>query len=308
MKKNISVGIVGFCVISALAALVSTAWGMEQIVRPYQSVRSAAMGGLRTGTGLYEENFFGNPARGLANPRRRVAIFDFMAEINSGVINNIGDLTDASSFYTGVGATAGENNHLRIQTSWPSVFLPLRGGKSYLGVGLLMSLQTDLNLRRAYILKPDAIMDIGPAVSYAQKFLKNDALGVGVTVHTTYRVQTDLSLFDLIKGQSFSVSSSGSQGAHLDFDLGSTYVLPIQPFKGIQLTASAALNNILGGRYSNLGLQPLPEITQKPRSQPRSLGLGLALHKKAHGRMRNTTVALEMNDIGNNPSGSPYRL
>ncbi|MCM2277217.1 MAG: hypothetical protein NDJ89_04020 [Oligoflexia bacterium] len=306
MKKNIATaGILG---LTALSGSAHSAWGMEQIIRPYQSVRSAAMGGLRTTTGKYEENFFGNPARMLANPKSRVTIFDFMAEINSGVIDNIGELTDSSSFYGAVGATAGTNNHVRLQMTWPSFFFPLRGGKSALGVGLIMSMQGDLNLRRSYELKPDVLMDFGPAVTYAQKFLPNDALGVGVTMHAAYRLQSDISIFDLIKGKSFSVDSSGSQGAHIDFDLGATYLLPIQPFKEIDFSASASVNNLLGGNYANLPVSPIPGIGLKPRPQPRTLGLGLSLHKDAHGRMKDTTVALEVNDIGNSNGGSFYRL
>ena len=49
-------------------ALSPSAHALDQIIRPYQSVRSAGMGGVRITTGLYDENFFNNPARVTANP------------------------------------------------------------------------------------------------------------------------------------------------------------------------------------------------------------------------------------------------
>ena len=45
--------------------------------------RSDAMGETRITTGLYDENFFNNPARVTANPRFRFTIVDFAAEGNS---------------------------------------------------------------------------------------------------------------------------------------------------------------------------------------------------------------------------------
>jgi len=50
----------------AIAAIIAAAVlsismrseAVDQITRPYQSVRSAGMGGVRITTGLYDENFF----------------------------------------------------------------------------------------------------------------------------------------------------------------------------------------------------------------------------------------------------------
>src|SRR5688500_10169879 len=69
------------------------AGALDQIVRPYQSARAAGMGGVLCTTGLYEENFFGNPARATANPKWRIDVLNITAEMNSGAIENGGKLT-----------------------------------------------------------------------------------------------------------------------------------------------------------------------------------------------------------------------
>ena len=75
---NLSLQVAVFAVLSLTLATPSSA--LEQIIRPYQSIRSAGMGGVKITTGEYEENFWGNPARVAFNPKWRLTFFDFSAE------------------------------------------------------------------------------------------------------------------------------------------------------------------------------------------------------------------------------------
>ena len=68
--------------ISAMYLLPTTGLALDNIIRPYQSARSSGMGGVKLTTGLYDENFFGNPARTSANPRFRFTFLDPMFEVN----------------------------------------------------------------------------------------------------------------------------------------------------------------------------------------------------------------------------------
>jgi hypothetical protein len=341
----------------AASFLTVNAFALDQIVHPWQSIRSSGMGGLRYTTGLYDENFFGNPARATANPKWKVQIIDVEAEATGPTFSTVGSLVGGNDVIGKLAEHAGDNNHVRFQTSLPVVYLPnLGGGKwSYQLAPLLLSLQADAGLRRSYQVSPNIIADLGPAFTIARKFhvgifgsatsasdeaavdapsapsadpwnkdkpkeaakaekkpvasaagVDEDNLSVGVTAHATYRVATkqQFGLVDLIRGESFGVKSGGD-GAHLDFDLGTTYILPIHPLD-IELQAGAAINNLLGGNYSNLS-KGSADLTERPLPQPRSLGFGMSASKAETGVFTRSTVALEFSDIGNNANGSLFR-
>lgn len=282
---------------------------LDQVVRPYQGIRSAGMGGTLLTTGLYDENFFGNPARALANPKFKITPFDFMIEVNSSSISRVGDLASSGDPWGKLASSSGQNNHLRIQTTLPSFYFPAgEEGKWAYAVGLHMSTQADMDLRNSFQIDPTVISDIGPSFTLARKLLDEDRLGVGMTAHATYRVSSNrgFTFVDLIKGSSISPTSTGGQGAHLDFDVGGTYVLPIQPWES-KVTVGATINNLLGGNYSNLGLHPVSSIPGAAPAQPRTLGLGITAAKAQTGAFTDTVAAFEIRDIGNNPNGSLFK-
>jgi hypothetical protein len=314
------------------------------------------MGGVLLTTGLYDQNFFGNPARATANPKWRVGLLDVTVEASNATFSTASSLVDGKDVISKLAEHAGDNNHARIQTAFPSLYLPnVGGGKwSYQFAPLLLSLQADAGIRRSYSVSPNVIADVGPAFTVARKFRigptgsaraiaaekkakpakaagkdapldeaksdvpaapaaeppptgdEPDNLSVGVTAHATYRVATrsDFGLVDLIRGQSFGVKDGGD-GAHLEFDLGSTYLLPMHP-AGLDLEVAAAINNLLGGNYSNLS-KGSTEITGDPVPQPRSFGAGFAVKKDSIGRFGQTVAALEFTDFGNNANGSLFR-
>lgn len=295
----------------------------DQIIRPYQGIRSSGMGGVRITTGLYDENFFSNPARVTANPRFRLTLLDPMIEGNSGLNNTVQQLTKPSStattsttsssgtkIFVDLADTAGNSNHIRVQLTPFAFYVPTGNGKwAFAFAPLLFSTQADLMLSRNFAVDPQAVVDVGPALTLGRKFMEDDALSVGLTGHFIYRLSSteSISVVKLIQGTSIDPQKSAGQGAMVDFDLGGTYVLPVK-YKDIELTTGASINNLLGGKYSNIGLKPVPSITGTVREQPRTLGLGISARRAELWKFTDALLAFELTDIGNNTNGSIFRL
>ncbi len=306
--KNFSLAVSIFSLFVTIF-VATPSFALEQIVRPYQGIRSSGMGGVMLSTGLYEDNFFGNPARTAKNPKFRFTLFDPMIEGNNKLKDSFNKLTASGDFLENLGNTAGNNNHVRVQTSMPALYFPEKeDGRMSFGFALLSSTQVDVDLRRSFEIDPFALTDIGPAFSVARSFMENKELTVGVTTHVTYRLATrkSFTFVDFIKGSSLSPLNSGGEGGMLDFDLGSTYVLPWKPSE-FEFTPAITINNVLGGKYSNLGFKPL-KIDSLPLEQPRTLGLGASARKATWWKFTDTVLAFEVREIGNNTDGSFYRL
>jgi hypothetical protein len=299
-----------FPALLALNAFIPEAHALDQIIRPYWSARSAGMGGVRMTTGMYEENFFNNPARVTANPKFRLTLFDVGLEGNSNLPNTISNLTSSGDLLTKIGSTAGDNNHIRLQTTFPSIFFPTgEDGKWAFAFGLTTSTQADVGIRQSFQLSPQAVSDIGATFTVGRKLLADNSLSVGMNSHFMYRLASDQSytFVDLIKGRSLSPLQTGGQGAGVDFDLGSTYELPIGQGSPFRYSVGASLNNVLGGRFSNINLRPVSSIVLLPIEQPRTLGFGFSARRESWWKLTNTTFALEFTDLGNNANGSLFR-
>ncbi len=292
----------------AASFLVFRAHAMENIIRPYQSPRAAGMGNVRITTGIYDENFFGNPARVVDNPKWRITLFDMMFETTPTTISAVQDLVGAKSdVLNKVGEKAGDNLHGRVQTTFPGYYSSV--GSVHFGLALLMSTQFDVNVRRSYQLDPVSITDVGPAFTIGRRFLGRDRLAVGVTTHFTYRLSTKdkYSFINLIQGDSLSPLKSGGDGTHLDFGVGATYDLPWSA-GGFSFHPGFSVNNVLDGRYSNLRRVKLLDNVLLPRQQPRAFNFGVAARRPSLFVFSNAVFALEFTDIGNNENGSIYRL
>lgn len=300
--------------LAVIALSVPSAQAYDQIYRPFLSARSAGMGSTRIVTGQYEDNFFGNPALVVDNPKWKISLLDLTLETNSSAISHASNIISAASDDNGnvlreIAQTTGANNHLRIQTALPSVYIPAgENGRLGFALGLLMNTQFDLGLRRNYQVDPQLVTDIGPAFTVGRMFLPERQLAIGATAHVTYRVASkpDYDTVDLLTGTSMSPTVSGGEGAHVDADVGARWRFDhFQPL-GFQFTAGAAINNVLGGKYSSLNLDLL-DTTNKPRAQPRSFGVGLGARRESLGPFSDFIAALEITDIGNNTNGSMWR-
>jgi hypothetical protein len=293
----------------AAVFLAQSSYAYDPIIRPYDSIRSYAMGGVHTVTGIYDQNFFGNPARVTANPVWKVQLPDITAELSTASISEISKLTSGGDVIQNIAGTAGKNNHLRLQTSFPGVYFPNAfGGKWSYAFALLTSTLGDVALLNTYNVNLKAIVDIAPSFTVGRKLLKNDALSVGATAHLNYRLaNSNFDIFKFLSGEGFSISQDGLEGSEYDMDLGATYILPFKP-KGITITTGASINNVFGGKYTNLGLDLIKDATGQAPGQPRTLNMGVSVSKEQSGFLRHTSIALELNDLGNNSGGSIFRL
>jgi len=304
--KKISALAVGLFV---LFNLCSEALADEQIMRQYESIRDMGMGGCKITTGLYDDNFFANPARATANPTWRFTLFDPSIEVDSHLTQNISSFTGSGDKIQNVASTAGDNNHARLETTMPAWYLPPSDHRRWaMAVAFITSSQLDLSLRDNYSISDDAFIDVGPAITYAYQFLQDRSLSVGVTGHVTYRLGTDqpYTIADLLNGRSFALNTIGQQGTLIDGDIGVTKIFPWHPH-GIELSAGASIDNVLGGKYNHNFFTPVNGIQgEDPQDANRIYGLGVA-GKRDIGPFHDLMVAIESSDIGNNENGSFYR-
>ena len=286
----------------------SETFALDHIVRPYQSARSAAMGNVRYTTGLYDENFFGNPARAVDNPKWRVDLLNFLVEANTGLLGNVDSFTKAGDRVENIASTAGENNHVRVQAVLPAVYVPhMFSEKHSMAFGLISSTQADISLRKNYSVDPVAVTDLGPAVTYARRM--NEHLTLGITGHYIYRMSTNqtFSTIDYIKGKNLSAKDAAGQGTKIDFDLGLTQKIPWNP-RSWKLLAAFATNNVIGQDFGSGGLKLSKSVTATPMKQPRTYNFGVSGTKEGLLKSNYLTTAFELTDIGNNPNGSLFRV
>ncbi len=298
----------------ALIALLwaSNTFALDQIIYPYYDVRTAGMGGVFLTTGLYDQNFFGNPARVTANPGFKLTLFDPTIEANSGMISNAPKIINTATSGGGtsniinlLSGLSGSDLHGRIELVAPAVYFNVK--KLYFGIGILTSEQLDLDPRNNYSVGTQSYLDISPAVTVGYKFLKDDALSIGTTIHESIRASTPASM-DLgqFLGGGFSLSNFLKDGMDTDFDVGATYNLPWKVWN-TTFTTGAAVNNVLGGTYSSPLPVKLGSITGPPLAQPTSIGVGISAVRPSFWKFAQTTAALEFTDFGNNAYGSLFR-
>jgi hypothetical protein len=293
----------------ALASHAQAARSYQNIIRPFMSVRSAGMGGVRYTTGMYEENFFANPAKIIDTPHWRIDIVNVTAEVNSGAISNLDKLTAGGDEVTNLASTAGSNNHFRLQTVMPAYYSHAFWDKKYAAaIGIVTSTQGDIGLRRSMQLEPNVFTDVGPAVTLARRLGKDDRFAVGVTGHYMYRVATKdtFTTVDYISGQKFNKDNAMGEGGMIDFDLGMKHDIAWQPM-GWDLTDAFAVNNVLGGKFKANSPDLVSGSQPAPPKQPRTFNAGVAGKKDGALGFTSATLAFEVQDIGNNAHGSIFR-
>jgi hypothetical protein len=295
--------------IAALFIQATTGLAYEGILRPYQSTRSAALGGVRLTTGLYEENFFNNPARVTANPTWRFNLPDPMVEINTNTTSTASDLAGNDAL-SGLADTAGDVNHGRFQMTFPSIFIP--AGDLSFAFGIITSIQADVQMARNFNAVTKAVADVGAAFTVGYKALEDKSLSLGTTLHIGYRgtSPTEKSVADILRNPSqiFSTNELKSGGT-IDIDLGATYVLPFK-IDEIDFSVAGAINNVFGGKYNRFAVRKSEganPIDLPPPDQPRTLGVGFLVHQPHMWVFTDPLLALEFTDIGNNPDGSMFK-
>jgi len=289
-------------------SLASPALAISPIIRSYQSVRAAGMGNVRYTTGLYEENFYGNPARVSENPSSMFQLPKFTIEAGSGAISSLGDLLGSNSGgFSAVSGSVGKPISARFQFLFPAYYKRefITSDWSF-GAGLMMSAQMVGQLSQSGAITPTTVIGGGPAITIARRLLPEDRLSIGLTTHAEFRATSGnaFSIIDFLKG---SVASSlrGGSGMGVDFDLGTTF-RPHWGLGGFNYELGFAINNLLGGKYNNLGGK-IDGWNGDPTASPTSLNFGLAARKDDLWKFKSFMMALEFTDIGNNKNGSIFR-
>jgi hypothetical protein len=293
------------------ATLCPQAQAFEQIIRPYQSIRSSSMGGLKVTTGLYDENFHGNPARALANPKTRIALIDPMVEVNSTTLSNVPTLLeDTENLVGNLADNPGDNYHGRFQFTFPSVYIAPRAatdtqpaGKLALAFGVVNSVQFDGAVLSSGDPNIDFVADGTVNATVAHKFLDDESLGVGLNARYHYRAagKQGYGLLDILQRDTYGVSGGGK----VDFDLGATYVLPVDVLQDTRLEVGAVISNLIEGEFTSSALDTA--INQIPPIAPRTFGFGISAQRASLWKFTNVIAALEFQDIGNNSGGSLFR-
>lgn len=286
---------------------LTDAQAVSPILRTFQSVRAAAMGNIRYTTGVFEENFFANPARITDNPENLFQLPKFTFEAGSGTLSSLSNLFKSGGGVSNVSSTVGKPVSARFQLMFPAYY-----NREFIepewsfGVGVLTSAQMVGQVSQSGTISPTTVVGFSPVLTVARKFLPEDRLSVGLNAHFDFRASSGspFSIVDILKGE-ISSSLQGGSGLGLDFDLGSTFK-PHWGLGGFNYQLAFAINNLLGGKYNNLGgrisgwpKNPLPSST--------SFNFGVAARRSDVWEFSSLVIALEFTDIGNNPNGSLFR-
>ncbi len=300
------------CLITAIALGSATRlWASEAITHGYVSPRVSAMGGVMYTTGLWDDNFYGNPARAAGNPWFKFRMVDVLPMIETTIptIMAIPAILGSSDPVAAVGTQAGNQLHFRIQTAFPSVFIPARGERKWaFAFGLTTQTTIDGMLRRSYQTDFSAQVDAAFHFTVARKLLPDDMLALGLTARVAHRLSGNpaYSLVDYFQGRPLSLLATAGDGMMVDGDAGFTFTLPWKP-KQFEFSVGGAITNILGGGYANIPLS-ITRTGVLPVAQPRSLGGGFAVRRALWGPFKDSTLALEVSDILNSGYGSFWRL
>ena len=193
----------------------SSAFAFDHIIRPYQSVRTSGMGGVFETTGLYDQNFFGNPARVTANPTWRLTLFDPMVETDSRRVSHVNAITSSGNTVQQVSETAGSDNHLRLQTTMPAWYLPPSDHRRWaMAVALITSTQLDLGLGNNYDIDDQAYHRHRSCVHFRLRISRR-SLAVrrrDRSFDLPYEFESPYTIPDLLNGTSFSPKIIGGEG------------------------------------------------------------------------------------------------
>jgi hypothetical protein len=287
-----------------LLLLSSNALAFNPIIRPFDSVRAEGMGDVRYSTGLYEENFFANPARA----DTEFQIVKLTAEAGTATIGAISELTKSDASISDFADQVGKPISARVQLVVPGIYLKhFITDKWSLAVGLELSAQTAAEIGESGIIAPTTFMNVGPAVTLARRLLDEDRLSIGATLHTEYRASSNsiYSISDFLSGTDLSNLVKGGSGFGADFDLGTTF-RPHWTLGGFEYELAFAMNNLAGGKYTNFGGK-IAGWSGDPIVTPRSYNFGVSATQKHVPFFDSIKIALESTDIGNNADGSYFR-
>ncbi len=277
----------------------TTAYASSPILRPYQSARAAGMGNIRYTTGLYEENFFANPARAAANPAWKVQIPKILLETGTNTLDSISTLSNAkglSAISDNVGKPISAKMQMIIPAYYASSFID---DSIAFGLGLHLNFQTVILASNTGDIDPTTVLTAGPSMTIAKRLLSDEELVIGLNVHTFFKGTSSESfgLKDYLSGSGFSDSIKGGSGAGFDFDLGATYLFD-WTLGGFDYSVAGAVNNIMGGTYDQIDIK-LGGWSGKALAFGRSFNFGFMAERDDVWIFDHFLAAIESTDIGN---------
>lgn len=293
--------------LAALASLSSTALAYSPIIRDYQSARQVAMGNVRYTTGLYEENFFANPARVTENPSNMLQLPKFTFEAGSGTLKSFKDLTAGGSGFAPFKSSVGKPLSAKVQII-PLAFYKREMFRRWsFAVGIQANAQTFGQLSQTGLVTPTTILGAGPVFTLARKLLPEDRLSIGINARAEYRASAPapFQLLQFLRGDKADTFLRGGSGMGIDFDLGTTF-RPHWGLLGMNYELAFAANNLLGGKYNQFGGK-IGGWAGNPIASPRSFNFGIAARKPDLWKFKSFMAALEVTDLGNNQNGSLFR-
>lgn len=296
-------------VLLSLFALTPEALAYRPIIRDFHSARTAGMGDVRYTVGEYEENFFANPARSADNNGFLLQLPKITLEMGSGTLGSIGKLVNSGDSGLGsLSSVVGQPLYARFQLVPFAVhFKHFISNKWSFGAGLFLSAQTISVISQSGQIDPTTAISGGPIVNLSRRFLEEDRLVVGTNLRTQARAssRSQFSIQDFLTGTNLSQAVKGGSGIGIDFDLGATF-RPHWKTGGFDYQLGFAINNLLGGKYQNLG-KPISTWSEGPYPTPTTFNFGIAATRKDLWRLDHLILAIETTDIGNNKDGSFYR-
>ena len=291
--------------------LLGNAQAYNPILREYHSVKAAGMGDVRYTTGLFEENFYANPARSTANPENLFQLPKLSFEASTASITAVNSLIQSGS--NGLSAFAdkiGKPLSARFQMVFPAYYNRhfITDAWSF-GVGFTTTAQTIASVGQSGTIDPTTFVAAGPVVNLARRFLDEDRLSVGINARSEFRANSKsfFSLQQFLAGQKVSDAVKGGSGLGFDFDIGTTF-RPHWNLGGFQYEVAFAINNVLGGQYKNIS-RPLTsaEWSGDPFQSRRSFNFGVSAKYDHFWFLHQIVLALESTDNGNNVNGSFFR-
>jgi len=296
-----------FFILTTIVLSQGSAHAYAPITREFHSVRTAGMGDIRYTVGQFEENFFANPAKSADNPENLLQIAKISLESSSGTFSTLGNILKSSNGLSTFSNSLGEPLSARLQIIPFALHLKnFITDKWSMGAGLFFSAQTLPLLSNSGQIDLNTTITAGPVFNVSRRLLEEDRLVVGANLKTEIRANSkNFSVQEFFSGTSTADAVQGGSGAGIDIDLGSTF-RPHWKTGGFDYQLAFAINNVLGGAYTNLG-KPIKSWPNGPYATKRSFNLGISAERKDWIGMDHVLFAIESTDTGNNTFGSFYR-
>ena len=289
-------------------ALSASALAYSPILRDFHSVRTAGMGDIRYTVGEYEENFFANPARSTENPGNLLQLPQLSFETSSGTIGSISSLIKSGNGLQTFQDSVGKPLSARAQMVFPAFYKRHFWTDDWsFGIGAFVSAQTIPVLSQSGSIDPTTAIAAGPVLNLSRRLLSEDRLSVGMNLRTEVRASSNsqFSVQEFLSGTNLSSAVTGGSGFGADFDLGASF-RPHWTLGHFQYEIDVAVNNLLGGKYTNIG-KPVASWKGDPFATKTAFSFGLSATKKNAWIFDTLVIAIETTDNGNNTNGSFYR-